>query len=130
MAFNYVWHQLIYLHDIKSYYCCFVLKTLGKEVVSFIDVLLKLRKIKMPCQSTMKTWIFCTHQSACIHFCNILFWHGSTMYYSLPIIFHCWAWVYPHQEDIVYLVYFLVWLAGAFQFLLSRSYSLPSFLHH
>ena len=61
-VFNYARHQLIYSHDINSYYRWFVLNTLGNTVVSLIDALPELCKIKIPCQSTMKTWICCTHK--------------------------------------------------------------------
>ena len=104
MAFNYAQHQLIYSHDINSYYHWFVLKRLGKTVVSFINALLDLRKIKIQCQSTMMTWIFCTHQSACIHFYNILFWYRSSVYRSWPCLF-----IVEHQNTyLMNILYILV----------------------
>jgi hypothetical protein len=57
MVFYYARHQITYSHDINSYYRQFVLKTLGKTVVSLIDALPELRKIRLPCQKFNKDFV-------------------------------------------------------------------------
>ena len=102
MVFYYARNRLIYSHDINSYYHWFVLKALGNTVVSLINALPELHKIKMPCQSTMKTWICCTHEMCIICFYIIYFWHGSTVYYSWPCLFTA-EHGYTHLRKIFYI---------------------------
>ena len=112
MVFNYARKKLIYLHDINSYYLWFVLNTLGNTVVSLIDALPKLHKIKVPCQSTMKTSICCAHQMCTYMFLQnlLLTWIHYVLFVATLV--YCWAWVYLPQEDIIYLGNFFVWIVG------------------
>ena len=130
MVFNYAWHQFIYSHDINSYYHWFVLNTLGNTVISLIDVLLELRKIKILSQSTMKTWICCTHQMCTYVFYRIYFWHGSTVYCSWPCLFIS-EHEYTRPRKILYILE--ISLFDLYVFSNSCAYELiplPSFLDH
>ena len=87
MVFNYAQHHLIYSHDINLYDHWFVLKTLGNTVVSLIDALPEFRKIKIPCQSTVKTWIRCTHKMCTYMFLQnlLLTWIHCVLFVAMLV---------------------------------------------
>ena len=61
------------------------------------------------------------HSSKCMYtFLQyfLLTWIHYVLFVAM--LFYYWAWVYPRQEDIVYLGYCLVWLAGSFQTLVRK----------
>ena len=114
-------------HDVKSYYHWFVLKTLGNTVVSLINALLELRKIKTS-MSKYHEDLDILHSWKCMYtflWYFLLTWVHYVLF--MAMIVYYWAWVYFPREDIVYLGYCFVWLTGAFQLMCSRSYSFTIF---
>ena len=120
IVFNYAWYHLTYSHDINLYYRWFVWRPWERRLyhssMYYLSYTILIFHIKVP-------WIptyFALIKSVSIHFLFLTWIH---FVFFISMVVYYWGWVCLTQEYIVYLGYFLVWLAGAFQLLRSISYS-------